>query len=83
MSSIPAGTVTFLFTDLEASTRLWEERTASMEAAERHDGIMRAAIGGRNGHVFSTAGDAFAAAFESPRDAADAALEVRDQLSAR
>ena len=42
-TTIPSGTVTFLFTDIEGSTRLWEAHTAEMEAAlERHDEIMRA-----------------------------------------
>ena len=75
MAGIPTGTVTFLFTDLEASTRMWEEHTEAMEAAlERHDAIMREAIDQHGGYVFSTAGDAFAAAFGSPASAAEAAL---------
>ena len=53
------GTVTFLFTDIEDSTRLWEDHTALMEAAlERHDDILRSAIVASGGYVFSTAGDA-------------------------
>lgn len=60
MSEMPTGTVTFLFTDLEASARMWETHTAEMEAAlKRHDAILRAAVSEHGGYVFSTAGDAF------------------------
>ena len=57
----PTGTVTFLFTDIEGSTRLWEEHPAEMRVAlERHDEIVRSAVESNDGYVFSTAGDAFA-----------------------
>lgn len=77
----PSGTVTFLFTDVEGSTRLWErDRGAMGTALGRHDEILRAAIGAHRGYVFSTAGDAFAAAFHEPADAAAAALDAQDGL---
>lgn len=58
----PSGTVTYLFTDVEGSTRLWESHPTEMQTAlERHDEILRSVIEGSGGYVFSTAGDAFAA----------------------
>ena len=57
----PSGTVTFLFTDIEGSTRLWQQDEEAMRAAlERHDSILRSAIDGHDGYVFSTGGDGFA-----------------------
>lgn len=83
MSDIPTGTVTFLFTDVEASTRRWEEHPNEMKGAmATHDGIVRSSIEGKTGHVFTTAGDAFCAAFSSPNDAVDAAIEAQRNLEA-
>jgi predicted ATPase/class 3 adenylate cyclase len=77
----PSGTVTFLFTDVEASTRLWEEYPGAMPMAlERHDEIVRSAIERRAGYVFSTAGDSFAAAFARARDAVAAAVDAQRAL---
>src|SRR5271155_3526882 len=54
----------FLFTDIEGSTRLWQQDEAAMRAAlERHDAILRSTIDGHGGYVFSTGGDGFGAAF--------------------
>ena len=62
----PSGTVTLLFTDIEGSTRLWEEqRTAMQVALQRHDALVRHCIVAHGGHVFKTGGDAFCAAFLS------------------
>jgi len=64
MPELPRGTVTLLFTDIEGSTRLWEERPDEMRAAlAQHDEILRSAIEGNHGYVFATGGDGFAAAF--------------------
>jgi class 3 adenylate cyclase len=71
---LPSGTVTFLFTDIEESTRAWERDASGMrEALARHDALLRQAIEARGGHVFKTVGDAFCAAFPS----APAALAER------
>jgi predicted ATPase len=70
-----------LFTDIEASTRLWEEHEGEMAVAlARHDELLRDVIGGRRGYVFSTAGDAFAATFSTAADAVDAAVEAQRAL---
>ena len=67
---LPQGTVTFLFTDLEGSTRLWEEHPQEMrDALARHNTIVRTAVESHNGVVFSTMGDGMAAVFASARDA--------------
>jgi len=53
MPDLPTGTVTFLFTDIEGSTRLWEEHPAAMRGAlARHDALLRETIEARGGHVF-------------------------------
>ena len=83
MTDLPAGTVTFLFTDIEGSTRLWERDAAAMQAAlDRHDSILSKIIEGHGGHVFKTVGDAFCAVFVTASDALEAALEAQRELSA-
>src|SRR5215471_16991512 len=82
MARLP-GTVTFLFTDVEGSTRLWQEDEAAMRAAlAHHDEILRSAIGGHGGVVFSTMGDGMAAAFANASDAVRAALDAQETLAA-
>lgn len=77
----PTGTVTFLFTDVEGSTRLWEEASEQMaRALEKHDSILRSTIEGHGGYVFSTAGDAFSAAFTRAGDALAAAVDAQRLL---
>jgi predicted ATPase/class 3 adenylate cyclase len=79
----PSGTVTFLFTDIEGSTRLWEvEPTAMSAALARHDDILRSAIEAHGGYVFSTGGDGFAVAFSRVGDAVSAALDAQRSLGA-
>jgi len=79
--STPTGTVTFLFTDVEGSTRLWEESREAMRfALARHDEILRETIGSHNGYIFATGGDAFSAAFQSVSDALESALSAQRQL---
>ena len=80
MSELPSGTVTFLFTDIEGSTRLWEEHPDAMrDALARHDEIVRDAIEAHGGYVVKTTGDGFHAAFS----AADAGVVGRDRRAAR
>src|SRR3954469_16559788 len=80
---LPSGTVTFLFTDIEGSTPRWERQPEGMRAAvARHDQLLGAAIDAHAGIVFSTAGDAFCAAFHTPRDAVAAALAAQLSLAA-
>jgi class 3 adenylate cyclase len=77
----PSGTVTFLFTDIEGSTRLWEHEPEAMRAAlARHDVIVRGAIEAHGGYVFATGGDGFAAAFARPPDAIAAAESAQATL---
>ena len=79
--SIPTGTVTFLFTDVEGSTRLWEASPDSMRGSlARHDEIVRRTIESHDGYVFATGGDAFSAAFQSMDEAVDAALSAQRLL---
>ena len=77
----PAGTVTFLFTDIEDSTRRWDEDPGDMADALRvHDAIVRGAIDRNDGYVFGTGGDGFCAAFWTAADAVGAALESQAEL---
>ncbi len=81
MKSYPTGTVTFLFTDIEDSTRLWQEQPQAMAAAHaRHDAILRQAIAGQQGYIFQVVGDSFSAAFHQAPDGLRAALEAQRRL---
>jgi predicted ATPase/class 3 adenylate cyclase len=74
--------VTFLFTDLEGSTRLWQEHPDAMRPAlARHDEIVRNAIETHAGHVVKTTGDGFHAAFATAHDAIDAAVAAQRALA--
>src|SRR5262245_53691396 len=82
VASLPEGTVTFLFTDLEESTRLLEAHPAAYrEAVRRHHDLLREAVEGHGGAVFETVGDAVYAAFARPTDAVAAALAGQLALS--
>ena len=79
----PSGSVTFLFSDIEGSTKRWARNRAAMQDALRvHDRLMREAIAANGGYVFKTIGDAFCAAFASPESAAAAALDAQRALAA-
>jgi predicted ATPase/class 3 adenylate cyclase len=83
MSTLPTGTVTFLFTDIEGSTRLWQQHPQAMSAAHaRHDQILRGAIESNHGHVFQVVGDSFSAAFNTAPEAVQAVLAAQRALSA-
>src|ERR687894_2303885 len=74
--------VTFLFTDIEGSTRLWEAQPRVMSVAlARHDALLHAAIESAGGTVFKTIGDAFCAALPTPEAAIEAAVIAQKALS--
>ncbi len=78
-----ARAVTFLFTDIEGSTRLWEEQPDAMrQALARHDDLLRAAIERHGGQVLKTTGDGFCAAFPTAPAALAAALDAQLALAA-
>jgi predicted ATPase/class 3 adenylate cyclase len=82
VGEFPSGTVTFLFTDLEGSTRRWQEHPEAMKPAlARHDEIVRHAIESRDGYVVKTTGDGFLAAFAVAHDAIDAAIAAQRALT--
>jgi WD40 repeat protein/class 3 adenylate cyclase len=80
-SSWPAGTVTFLFTDIEKSTKIWVQRSDAMgQAIRRHNAALQRVIEAHDGVVFKTIGDSFCAVFEDAADAADAAIAAQRVL---
>ena len=81
MSELPTGTVTFLFTDVEGSTRLWEEHPDAMKPAlARHDAILRDAVESNDGHIVKTTGDGVHAVFADAGDAIVAAADAQRNL---
>jgi class 3 adenylate cyclase len=81
MTEPHTGTLTFLFTDVEGSTFLWERNPKAMsEALVRHEEILRTAIEAYDGYVFKTVGDAFYAAFPTAPKAVSAALDAQRAL---
>src|SRR5262249_26339564 len=77
----PQGTVTFLFTDVERSTQLWEHQTTTMrQALRRHDALLRDTFQEHRGRVFKTIGDAFCVAFSDAADAVAAAVAAQRVL---
>jgi adenylate cyclase len=80
---MPTGTVTFLFTDIQGSTKLWETQPEAMRSAlARHDALLRQSIGQHRGHIFKTGGDSFYAAFGTAPDGLAAALAAQQALHA-
>lgn len=78
MPALPDGNVTFLFSDIEGSTRMLGERPALYASALlRHDAIMRVAVERESGVIFETVGDAVYAAFSDPVTAVTAALNAQ------
>src|SRR5262245_19564858 len=83
MPDLPTGTVTFVYTDIEGSTRLWEERPEAMRVAvEAHFAILRRAVEAHRGHVFRTQGDGLCAAFAAVPSAVAAGLAAQRGLRA-
>ena len=78
----PTGNVTFLFTDIEGSTRLSQEfPDLYPDALKRHNTILQEAVDSNNGFVFKTIGDAFCCAFGSPEGAVKAAADSQIKLN--
>jgi len=81
MNSLPTGTVTFLFTDMEGSTKLAHEYTEAWESARaRHHAILHDAIESNHGFVFQIVGDSFSAAFHTAGDALKATIKAQMHL---
>ena len=79
----PTGTVTFLFTDIEGSTRLWESHPQAMAAAhKRQEEIVRQAMARQGGYVYKMIGDAFQVAFSTAPQALRAAVAAQRDLAA-
>jgi predicted ATPase len=72
--------MTFLLTDIEGSTRQWEESPAMYDRVERHFAALRRAVDGAGGEIFATMGDGVAAAFTSADAAVQAAVEAQRQM---
>ena len=81
MPEYPSGTVSFLFTDIEGTTKRWERDSTAMWAVKRHFTVLANAITSQNGVLFRTIGDAVQAAF--PSVAAAVAAAVAGQLALR
>jgi class 3 adenylate cyclase len=76
-------TLTFLFTDIEGSTALWEQETEAMRIAlQRHNVLLAAAVERHGGCVFKTVGDAFCVTFDRAADALGAAFQMQTSLGA-
>jgi class 3 adenylate cyclase len=80
-AAAPSGVVTFLFTDVEGSTRRWENDANAMRAAlVAHDELLRKAIEAQDGWLFKHTGDGVCAVFASPRSAVDAPVAAQREL---
>src|SRR5262245_3888732 len=81
MANPPSGTVTFLFTDIEGSTKLSQHYPEQMTALlARHHEMLHQATQTHNGYVFQIVGDSFAVAFHSASDALNAAVDAQRLL---
>ena len=82
MSLLPARAVTFLFTDIEGTTRLWQQHLFSMDTAlKRHHDLLNISIAEHGWYVFQIIWDAFCVAFSTANDALEAALRAQRQLT--
>ena len=80
-SALPTRIFTFLFTDIEGSTQLWEQFPETMKPAlERHDALLRSAVESSNGKVVKTTGDGLMAFFASALDGVNACLKAQRSL---
>jgi predicted ATPase/class 3 adenylate cyclase len=82
MALLPTGTVTFLFTDIEGSTKHWQQDPDAMRAAlARHHELLQTAIASNGGYVFQIVGDAFCAAFHTAPEGLAAAIAGQRALT--
>jgi predicted ATPase/class 3 adenylate cyclase len=82
-SSAPTGTVTFLFSDIEGSTKRWDHHREAMQAALRHhDELLHGAVESNGGHVFKTVGDEFCSVFSRAHEAVNAAVAAQHAIGA-
>jgi predicted ATPase/class 3 adenylate cyclase len=80
-TAVPSDVLTFLFTDIEGSTRRWEADADAMRAAlETHNRLLRDTVEAHGGQVFNYTGDGMCAVFTSPRPAVDAAVAAQRAL---
>ncbi len=80
--SLPSGTVSFLFTDVEGSTRFWERDADGMRSAlARHDSVLKRAVEANGGALFKKTGDGICAAFARASQAAAAALAAQRDIT--
>lgn len=80
---VPTGTVTFLFTDIEGSTRLWDRHPDAMtDVLAIHDSLLDRVARAHDGYVFSRAGDGWGISFASAHSALDAAMSIQEELHA-
>src|SRR5262245_36526049 len=83
-NAAPPQTLTFLFTDIEGSTPLWDARPDAMRAAtERHNALLRDAVASNGGNAFRVVGDAFCVAFAEAASAIGAAIDSQRALAAQ
>lgn len=81
MSSLPTGTVTFLFTDIEGSTEIWEKHPEEMKSAlAKHDSILKEAVESNKGNIIKTTGDGVHAVFTTAMDAINASVAAQQKL---
>jgi len=82
LTATPSGVVTFLFTDVEGSTRRWETDAAgTQKALATHDDVLRSAIETHGGWLFKHTADGVCAAFASPTAAVNAAVAAQRELN--
>jgi len=79
---LPFGTVTFLFTDIESSTKLWEKHPEEMKSVlAKHDSLLKEAVESKNGQIIKTTGDGVHAVFSTAVDAVNAAMDGQQHLA--
>ena len=80
-SNLPTGTVTFLFTDVENSTPLWDKHPEAMKSAlAKHDSLVRSISLLHNGRIIKTTGDGFHVVFATATDAVQAAIHAQQAI---